>query len=1034
MYQGQHHTTTPTRLQSSFSTNFFHLLLIFIFAPITPAFSRTIEPFTIIHAKVDFGSWRSVLPFVWLIIFLPLMLLTLILLIIRRRHYPIAGRGFSSLLATHIVTSISFLCSALTCMYWPTGIPCGIQFFEFYLIVLLAGLFVVRGIMLVWRLEIMNYLQEMRWREEQRMEMEECEEMMALVQPSAGGGSDESCTNTLPPSLLALDCQRAEDYAADGTLLNHGRWFVEHRRYSEPRRLFKILLMTYAIIGLGMSFLAIWDPDIPKQDELLRENGLLGPAPESYGRVFSHSFSSGPPCIRLCIKSMFCYFFVGIMIFPAAIWILRRIYQNKKRTKYREEKQKEWKRKIRQWKMQQRVGDEENEDADEALHAEGKRNTASSGVDMNDIGRLMKELIIMGIGALCCTILLLMGIGSYFVPFAQAIFVYLLAWVAAIVWPLKLSFTISRKHREMIRKGRAETSTISNESQTAKPRHYGDPARYTNLMHHKPYYNLTFLLRSSHTYPVLLQFLQKEFSSENAMFWNAAQDFTKFVRKLERSIPGWNAMAEHEASSVAPGVLAPLRIEAALERDGHLHEKGETGGMSSASNRIGSASPGRTDLVSFTEMASASIPSGSRSTAAHPNGSPPFDGNIASVSSLARPAQRTHGSASVGSGGGGYSSRHLRAPTAAQSNGWMTPTESARHSRNPSAESSRGDRSPSRLPVAAPASASAPAPAAQGWGRSLTFNRPPSRLKLQNLHKDAAKAKSWALKIYADYIKRGTAMFEINVPATEANLVGEQIAALQKWNPTPSGSLDANNDDLSDPPIPPPFPLSRLYSRTSTSIFDLIQKDSFRRFILTREFQRLLEEADEEELARVEKQQDVTINTAAIIENAISMQQIQRTNERVHGVHGRTSSIGSRIAASTVGGGGGGGNADSATPLPPLPGTPIIHRHVSVTDTRTSARNDVASPRLLLHVHVQPSIGEGEEVTDHEEEGKERGDGNGSGSSGSGSESRDEDGSDGNGSDERRMTNPEMDPHLAISVESLSSPSTPVHANFKDKN
>jgi len=50
------------------------------------------------------------------------------------------------------------------------------------------------------------------------------------------------------------------------------------------------------------------------------------------------------------------------------------------------------------------------------------------------------------------------------------------------------------------------------------------------------------------------------------------------------------------------------------------------------------------------------------------------------------------------------------------------------------------------------------------------------------------------------------------------------------------------------------FVLSTLYRQASVVIFDLIATDSFRRFLVTREFALLLDRANEAEIARMEKQ------------------------------------------------------------------------------------------------------------------------------------------------------------------------------------
>jgi hypothetical protein len=130
------------------------------------------------------------------------------------------------------------------------------------------------------------------------------------------------------------------------------------------------------------------------------------------------------------------------------------------------------------------------------------------------------------------------------------------------------------------------------------------------------------------------------------------------------------------------------------------------------------------------------------------------------------------------------------------------------------------------------------------------------------LHVEAARLKAWALKISEMYLQR-SAQFEINIAEDLSRLVLGQLQQLEKWFPSPAG-LDAL-----DYPVPPPFPLSTLYRGTTLAIFQLLERDSVRRFLMTPGFQALLARADEEELARVEKQADLTQDTAMQLDKAV---------------------------------------------------------------------------------------------------------------------------------------------------------------------
>ena len=84
-------------------------------------------------------------------------------------------------------------------------------------------------------------------------------------------------------------------------------------------------------------------------------------------------------------------------------------------------------------------------------------------------------------------------------------------------------------------------------------------------------------------------------------------------------------------------------------------------------------------------------------------------------------------------------------------------------------------------------------------------------------------------------------MYQINIDNDLARMLSEQVQQLQLWQPTPldeAGQPDFERAALeSSHPLPPPFPLSSLYKQTALSVFNLMERDSFRRFLLTSDFQ-----------------------------------------------------------------------------------------------------------------------------------------------------------------------------------------------------
>jgi len=789
----------------------------------------------------DFSNYRSSIPLALMLLVVSPMIASIVLLIIRRHHYPMPGRGFSYLLGTAGGITVTVFTNMLISIYFPQGPHCGIQFLTFMLDSFIAIFYAVRGVMLVFRLEIMNYLQEMRWREEKKMDIEK-----RIMRGDADGMGGDANGNG--ETAISIDSDR--DYAADGTLKNHGRWFIDRRRWTEPRRLLGLIAFIYAVVCTVMILMVVFDPDVDATDEALRQNGLLGPPPATSGPVFSMSFGVGPSCVSGAMKSMLCYAVMGVIIIPAGLWFAIMIHRSKKRKLKREQEKKEWEKKLNDTTTAAAADKDDEDEPDSPRNNHGRRESGSvsvGGNELNDSLNVKNEMVYCCVAcAIAVLLLMIRVIDDYGTPYLK-VAVESWMWLVSIVLPLRLSYTISRKHRQMIMQGRAESSCNSKRGKY-------DPNQYTKLAHHQPYYNLNFLLRSSHTYPVLLQFLQKEFSSENALFWTAVQEFTRFARKLERTIPNWNAYAGgNELSSMAGGsaLAGSTVIQSAGTSFAH-RRAGSDIALDTAVEEKPNALPSRNTTVNDLQLTS---PTDASPSPCPPQGSPSM--------------QRAPSSAT---NNGGTTLLTPPAPAASHANhGWLPADGSSTMG---SAAAAHG-RPPS---LGRPQSS------------STQLTRVISKEEMAQFYEDAMKSKEWALKIYNDYLDP-SAMFEVNVPADEATQVAQQVELLRAWQPNTNTEPEPDAEVI-QPPERPPFPLSRLYSQTCSSIFALMEKDSLRRFILTKEFQRLLEEADEQELARVEKQQDLADDTMQIIDRAVNMQHSHQKS-----LHMRTASEVSRAMA-----------------------------------------------------------------------------------------------------------------------------------------
>lgn len=97
----------------------------------------------------------------------------------------------------------------------------------------------------------------------------------------------------------------------------------------------------------------------------------------------------------------------------------------------------------------------------------------------------------------------------------------------------------------------------------------------------------------------------------------------------------------------------------------------------------------------------------------------------------------------------------------------------------------------------------------------------------------------WCLRMYSEYVMRGASQ-EINLPDDIATTITRQVAQLKKeWTL----------------PNPPPFVLSTLFFSGQDAIFKLIDTDSFRRFLITKDFSDIIQRADESHMQFMEQQQ-----------------------------------------------------------------------------------------------------------------------------------------------------------------------------------
>lgn len=116
----------------------------------------------------DFTRPLALVTLLCAILVLPLYLWGLIGVIRHRKTYPIAGRGSTYLICHATTFLLAHLLLSVVQMTHPLGVPCGMQF-VIILVVTFPHVYcyMLRGWILIFRLEIQNFLQETHWKEEQ---------------------------------------------------------------------------------------------------------------------------------------------------------------------------------------------------------------------------------------------------------------------------------------------------------------------------------------------------------------------------------------------------------------------------------------------------------------------------------------------------------------------------------------------------------------------------------------------------------------------------------------------------------------------------------------------------------------------------------------------------------------------------------------------------------------------------------------------------------------------------------------------------
>lgn len=745
--------------------------------------------------KPDFSNPRLLMNLIILCTWLPFSIVIVFFIYRRRNRFPIAGRGGAYLMATGIkhLFAVSVL-SAFSLMY-PVGVPCGIHFVLYFAFAVPAVVvYLLRGFTLVFRLEIMNFLAESRWRDEKRTMLREHQEKVAEHEPAAPSDGQTKLVVS-PPS----------DEPDDPSTIP-GYFFIVHRRWIEPAWMFKWVTGIVIMIIIAMFIIGSFDPDVDLTDTSFRDRGLLAQNATTGEQFTGETFGTAPVCLVYSIKYLLFQFLLSTTLTPGVQWCIWRIQIDSKRAAARKKEQEEVYRLI---------------------HGEDMPPlSAASGTAFDDLRRVKIELFLVFILTLTCSAAFY--VVQYYEPgygLNMLLFTNMATFTTSVVRPVQLSFSAEWKLRSQFVRSRSHKGD-SDAPEKGGANRKSDSDR---LPHHRPYYNLKFIMRHPHTFDALLAFLRKEFSSENALFYREARDFERDAKSLESRVPGWpSTNDETDTGQTKTGNSSHQQI---------LSDNGRSPMQTSTNNNNTAPGSGATALRTLTVRVASTNSTVVKNDTATP------DASSGGQTQTATPFDGT---------GDHF---RIRAPSPAFPPTTVSPL--IHHS------------------LLAPTPQGTPPPSESGQ-RSIEFSPPaPSPSAIQKvpsspvdfaaLHAEAHRLKSWAQKMADEYLHR-SAMYEINISEDLSKLVASQMVQLEHWEPTP---MVGDVPDQSGYPVPPPFPLSTLFRQTQLSVFELIQRDSFRRFILTPGFHRLLQHADEEELARLEREGNILHGAKNALDQAL---------------------------------------------------------------------------------------------------------------------------------------------------------------------
>lgn len=265
-------------------------------AQMTSEFMRPTAP--------DWSGARTIVMLAIQAVMIPSYLLSLLLLWRRRRLYPIAGRGAPLLLQFNAAALVGSALSAVTHIAYDDGMPCAMLILMTFLPFPYAVVQIVRGYLLVFRLEIQNFLATLAWRKSkiQRLQQRQAEER-AAQQPSSPSATEAGVAKvsaraaqqgSSDPSLEALSLP-----SLDPTTIP-GHFCITNRRFMEPRWIMGAMAANSAGMVLSLALTAVYDRDVGWTNDWRESHGFPRDSPQN--QFANGVFFEGPRCFIYSIK------------------------------------------------------------------------------------------------------------------------------------------------------------------------------------------------------------------------------------------------------------------------------------------------------------------------------------------------------------------------------------------------------------------------------------------------------------------------------------------------------------------------------------------------------------------------------------------------------------------------------------------------------------------------------------------------------------------------------------------------------------